>query len=75
MKPIVHELEAKYGNQIEFVYLNIDDPETNDEKLKYGFRYQPHFILLDENGEIVEQWLGSVPQTTFEEAFAQILNN
>jgi len=74
MKPIVHELENEYGNDIEFVYLDIDNPNTLDARQKYNFRYQPHFILVDENGEVIEEWLGYNSPNVFEESFAQILN-
>lgn len=73
MKPIVHGLENEYGEQIEFVYLNIDDPETAAAKEKYGYRVQPHFFLVDEDGQVVEQWLGPVNRDTFVSAFESVL--
>ena len=75
MKPIVDELEVKYGNEIDFVYLNIDDPSTRDAQEQYNFRYQPHFVLLNADGEVVEQWVGYQSPNIFEEAFAGILSN
>ncbi len=30
MAPIVHGLEAEYGDRISFVYLNISDPATQE---------------------------------------------
>ena len=74
MKPIVHELENVYGDDIDFVYLDIDDPNTSEAQRKFNFRYQPHFILVDENGAIIEQWLGYNSANVFEDAFAQLLN-
>ena len=73
MEPIVHGLEAEYGDQITFEYLDIDDPETTDKKSEYGFRFQPHFILLDADGNIVQEWLGYQSANVFEEAFADLL--
>ena len=58
-----------------FVYLNIDDPATDEAKQKYGFRYQPHFLLIDENGEVVQEWIGSVNQGDFRVAIDTILSN
>jgi thioredoxin-related protein len=75
MQPIVHGLEATYGDQIEFVYVNIDDPESDRLKQQYGFRYQPHFVLVDGNGEIVEQWLGYTDAAFFEQTFDNLLAN
>jgi hypothetical protein len=75
MKPVVDGLEAEYGEVIEFVRLNIDDPANDAAKRRFGFRFQPHFFLLDANGEIVEQWLGPVAEAQFRAAFAAILGN
>lgn len=62
MKPVVNELAAEYGDQVEFVYLDIDDPNNDEAKEKYGYRYQPHFFIVDEADEVQEQWVGSVPK-------------
>ena len=75
MKPIVHGLENIYPDQVDFVYLNIDDPATNDAKQEYGFRYQPHFLLLNSEGEVVQEWLGYVDQGNFQAAIDNVLSN
>lgn len=75
MKPIVHELESEYGTQIEFVFVNIDDPESAALKQEYGFRYQPHFLLVDAEGEVIEEWLGYTDAAFFEQTFATVLEN
>ena len=74
MKPVVHGLEEEYSDDIEFVYINIDDPESLPLKEQYGFRVQPHFLLVDANGEIVNQWLGSNAGEVFETAFDEVIN-
>lgn len=73
MEPIVHGLENEYGERIGFVYLNIDDPETTAAKEEYGYRVQPHFFLVDGNGEVVKEWLGQVSRDTFITAFETVL--
>lgn len=75
MEPIVHGLEDEYSASIEFVYVDIDDPESADAKAQYGFRVQPHFVLVDGNGEVINQWFGYNESVVFEEAFADILSN
>ena len=69
MAPIVHGLEAEYFGAIDFVYLDIDD-KANYEKLKeLGFRYQPQFVLLYGEGNILKQWLGPVTAEDFRDIF------
>ncbi len=75
MKPIVHGLENEYGTQIEFLPVNIDDPNSAQLKRQYGFRYQPHFVLLGPDGEVVEEWLGYTDAAVFEQSFATVLEN
>jgi len=72
MAPIVHGLEVEFHNRVEFIYLNIEDNANDDFKKELGYRYQPHFFLLNEEGEILQQWLGPVAEDelrrTLEEA-------
>ena len=74
MKPIVHGLEAKYGDRIQFTYLDIDDPNTGDLKHALGYRVQPHIFLLEGGGNVVRQWLGFVSEEEFVSVFEQVLN-
>lgn len=54
----MHGLEAKYAGKIDFVYLDIDDPNTTPFKSQLGYRYQPHMFLLDGEGNVLMQWVG-----------------
>ncbi len=73
MAPVVHGLEAEYSDQINFAFLDIDDPSNDDFKRALGFRVQPQFFLLDENGEIIQQWAGRVSEEDFRAAFETAL--
>ena len=69
MAPVVHGLESEYYGKVQFSFLDIDDPANNEFKQTLGFRYQPHFFLLDGNGDIVQQWVGSVSADEFRTSF------
>ena len=69
MAPVVHGLEAEYYKKVKFSFLDIDDPANEAFKSTLGFRGQPQFFLLDENGEILQQWFGSVSADDFRAAF------
>ncbi len=73
MEPIVHGLKAEYGDRIDFVVFDIDLPSSDTAKEQYGYRVQPHFFLVDRSGQIVQSWLGRVPEDAFVEAFNQVL--
>jgi hypothetical protein len=73
MAPIVHGLEAKYNDQIGFVYLNIDNPSTDKFKAQLGYFVQPDFFLLDGDGNVLNRWTGPVAAEELEAAFIAAL--
>jgi hypothetical protein len=72
MAPVVHGLEQEWGQRIRFVYLDIDDPLTDPFKEALGYFVQPHYFLLDGEGEIIAQWLGPVSAEDLEAAFLSV---
>lgn len=74
MAPIVHGLEAEYHGKIQFIFLDIDDSRNEQFKKQLAYRYQPHFLLLDGDGNILQQWLGVVSESQFREAFDAVVN-
>jgi hypothetical protein len=70
MAPIVHGLEVEYYGMINFVYLDIDDPANAEYLKQLGYRYQPHFFVIDGDGAVLQQWLGPVEAADFRSAFA-----
>jgi thioredoxin-related protein len=69
---VVHGLEVEYYDKINFVYLDVDDSRTDEFKRLLGYRVQPHIFLLDGQGNIIQQWLGIVPEGEFRSAFDNI---
>jgi hypothetical protein len=67
----VHGLEAKWGKEINFVYLDIDDGRTSTFKRALGYRYQPHLFLIDGEGMVLRQWVGLVGEAELEQAFLE----
>lgn len=47
MAPIVQAVEKEYTGRANFVYLDIDDPDTDIFKQQLHYRVEPHFFLLD----------------------------
>ena len=72
MAPVVHGLEAKYASQVDFVYLDIDDPNTAPFKSQLGYRYQPHLFLLDGGGNVLMQWVGFTGEADLESALQSV---
>lgn len=70
---MVHRLEIDYWGQVEFIYLDIDDNNTAQLQRQFGFRYQPHLILLDGKGNVVQEFVGRQPDAELREALDNLL--
>jgi len=68
----VHGLEQQWGEQVNFVYLDIDDPQTEPFKRALGYQYQPHLFLLDGQGTILREWIGLVSEEDLEAALKEV---
>jgi len=73
MAPTVHGLEQIYGDRVNFVYLDRDDAATNDLRNALGYVYQPHYFLLDAEGNVLGNWTGVVPGETLQAAIETAL--
>ena len=74
MRPIVHGLEAEYWGEVDFVYLDVDDPTNDTIKERYGYIAQPYFILIDADGAMAESWFGSRPEDEIKTSLENLLN-
>ena len=68
----MHGLEQQWGEQVNFVYLDIDDPQTEPFKRALGYQYQPHLFLLDGQGTILREWIGLVSEEDLEAALREV---
>ena len=68
----MHGLEQQWGEQVNFVYLDIDDPQTEPFKRALGYQYQPHLFLLDGQGTILREWIGLVSEGDLEAALKEV---
>ncbi|MCP4142205.1 MAG: hypothetical protein GY755_18325 [Chloroflexi bacterium] len=71
----MHGLESQYFGQVDFAYLDIDDPGNAALMKELEFKYQPMFVLVDGDGTPVKTWFGAVHQADFETEFAKLITN
>lgn len=72
MAPIVHGLERRWNDRIDFVYLDVADSATAPAKACLGFRATPHFFLLRSDGTVAAEMQGVVPADSLEAALAAL---
>ena len=77
MAPVILGIEDEFGNQMNFIYLNIDDPRTTpiQHELGYVFSSLPHLILIDGSGVVMREWIGYVSADELEEVILEVLGS
>ncbi len=65
MAPVVHGLEQLYGEEVNFVVLDIDKTGNHEygpfiTALGYSPRIRPGIFILNPDGEVIQFWLGAV---------------
>lgn len=73
--PTVHGLEDMYGQRVNFIYLDRDDPSTLSIQQALGYTYQPHFFLLAPDGSVLGQWRGYVDGQELQQALLAALGD
>jgi thioredoxin 1 len=63
LKPTFQKLEETFGNSVKFSYINVD--EQQELASQYGVRSIP-FVVIEKNGEIVQQVTGAQSSMTYE---------
>ena len=74
MSPTVNSLHEQYGDQLNFVMLDIDDPQWAEQVESFSASGVPQFTLLDSAHRSVHTWVGKVPKPIFKEAFEKVLS-
>jgi hypothetical protein len=56
----VNGLQERYGSQIDFIHMDIDQGIVWDVMDRYGMRGRNEYVLLDAEGNILQKWYGSL---------------
>jgi thiol-disulfide isomerase/thioredoxin len=62
MAPVMHDLQDRYAGRVNFVFLDIQDPQTQSLQDRLGYEFPPQFFLLAGDGEVLNEWVGYVPE-------------
>lgn len=67
MSPVVEELERECsGSNVRVLKIDVDLPSSAEWERKYNVNGIPRYILLDSNGKVQQDWLGSGPASMFD---------
>ncbi|MGK7929209.1 MAG: thioredoxin family protein [Spirulina sp.] len=68
-------IKQEYGDEVNFVMLNVDNTKWLPEILHYRVDGIPHFIYLDRQGEAVGEAIGEQPRSILEADLAALVVN
>lgn len=60
MKPIFEEVEKEFDGKINFKKVNVD--ENPAEAQKFGIMSIPTFVIVGEDGSVVDKRMGAMPK-------------
>lgn len=75
MAPVVHGLEDKYKDYLDFSYIDIDDPDGDalEEEVGYDRRWRPYIMLLTSSGESYKIFIGVISGEEIEVEIQKLL--
>ena len=75
MSATVKKLHQQYGQQVDFVMLNIDNPQWAAQVEQYKATGVPQFTLLDETEQTIDTWIGKVPVSILAETLETVVDS
>jgi hypothetical protein len=70
----VDRLEGEFGERVEFMRYNIDDPASDAAKRNYQFRAQPQIVITDAAGAIIVSRLSQLTYAQLKADLEQVLD-
>ena len=74
LAPTISQFHEQYGSQINFVMLNIDEPQVQQQVQQYQVRGVPQFFFLRDDRTIIKTLVGAVPQPILGSWFEKLLH-
>ena len=75
MSGTIEQLENKYGDRVNLVMLDIDDPQWDDLGQEYNVTGIPQYNFLDAEEHKLESFVGKVPQTILAQTFEKLIKS
>jgi thiol-disulfide isomerase/thioredoxin len=72
--PMIHGLEKEYEGRVNFVYADVQHPDSFDLRYALPNPGVPSYVLLNGDGEVLANWVGPVSRQDLRSTFDEALN-
>lgn len=62
LQPSIDKAHGRYGSQVDFISVNIDDEKNKDIVRLYRVRGVPEVVFVNSRGKVVSTFLGNEPK-------------
>lgn len=73
LSPTMTALHDQWGDRINFVMLNIDDPQWASQVSQFQVNGVPNLTLLDETQTVTDTFIGNTPKSLLENELAELM--
>ncbi|PSN16346.1 thiol:disulfide interchange protein [filamentous cyanobacterium CCP5] len=73
MASTLQALHHHHGDQLNFVMLDIDNPQWQQSVRQFRVSGVPHLVLLDGHQQVTDTFVGKVPKSLLENRLAELL--
>jgi|GEM_PF-2133637 len=73
-EPTIYALQRQFKGRVDFIYLNVDNPEFVEAASPYTLTGVTQYVLIDADGTIIQKWFGSVTEESVAESINAFLD-
>ncbi|HEY9726663.1 MAG TPA: thioredoxin domain-containing protein [Chroococcales cyanobacterium] len=74
LAPTINYFHQQYGSQVNFVMLNVDDPQWSQQVQQYQVAGVPQFFFMRSDRTVMKTLVGRVPDSILAQLFKQLVN-
>jgi thioredoxin-like negative regulator of GroEL len=75
MSGTIERLDRKYGDRVNLVMLNVDDPQWDNLAQEFKVTGIPQYNFLDAEENKIESFIGKVPQSILAQTFEKLIGS
>jgi thiol-disulfide isomerase/thioredoxin len=74
LAPSINNFHKQYDSQVNFVMLNVDDPQWSQQVQQYQVAGVPQFFFMRSDRSIIKTLVGRVPDSILAQLLEQLVN-